>query len=261
MDESEKNEDLFRPSAPEEDTDPSDNIDFATPDEHTKIIGEGFTESKEEEFLQEKWQSEEEEERYQSDFIEEEEGFDKKLKEDRKLGDQVKEEGKKFYNLLIHLMADPQKEIHSMYEQKPRIAFCVAIVVNILLISFYRGKLPNGNLFSELGIVTLTNLLIIAALYMYLKVRDPEIGWDGALAVLGIANFPLMPCALASALFALFNLGAIGQMFYTTGTGFSFLFVFLCLIEIFDFPVKRSIYAIPTIFVGSEFVIRAIAIF
>lgn len=182
----------------------------------------------------------------------------------RNLKEQMQEEGRQFYVLLFQLMADPQPSIHALYKQKPKIAFIIAILLNLFLLSFYKYKLSGEavtRLGNELGINTLTTALIFGALFFYLRVRVSELKWEDALAVLGIANFPVFPCILGASVFAFFGFKEIAQLLYLTGGGWSFLFVFLCFIEVFEFPVKRSIYAIPAIFLGSEFVIRTIAIF
>lgn len=172
------------------------------------------------------------------------------------LAEQMKTEGKKFFSLLLNLMANPQEEIRAMYAKKPISAFGIVIGLNIVLVAFYRSYASNW--VTELKVGTISSFFVFVSLLGYLKQRDPKTKWHDAFSVLGIAHFPLLPCVLLSNFCALMQMPKLSEMLYTTGSGFSFLFAFLCLIEIFQFPVKRSIYTIPIIFVVSEFVARAI---
>lgn len=178
---------------------------------------------------------------------------------------QVKTESKKFFVLLMSLMADPQQEIHSMYEKKPYPFFGVVVLLNVILIAFYNSwNAPSATdsflkiFFRESFTGLLGIFLIFGALFAYLRTRDPKTHWGDAFTVVGIAHFPLFPCIVLANIFALATLTKVADILYRTGTGFTFLFAFLCFLEIFKLPVKLSIYTIPAIFVISEFISRAI---
>ncbi|MEK7486859.1 MAG: YIP1 family protein, partial [Planctomycetota bacterium] len=178
---------------------------------------------------------------------------------------QMKTEGKKFFVLLRGLMADPQQEIHSMYEKKPYPFFGAVILLNILLLAFYASWSSETGLFidnflreSMTGVLGI--FLVFGALYTYLRIRNPQTQWGDALTVVGISQFPLFPCIVLANVFEVLSfhkLHKVADILSRTGTGFTFLFAFLCFLEIFKLPVKLSIYTIPAIFVISEFISRA----